>query len=320
MDLREYAISQKIQGKSDLLNYVVNNNDVPVDVLETSFSDLLTEQTDAHVADISNDYIKYLKERVKVGIIPLGDHKFEVSGDISDNELEAIELLTGDDNDTVVKRLLDNVLNELRGHNDLDISEIEFSESEIKEAVKHANDKVEEIVNNLPELPVHEKVEETHEAHEVEEAHDAEEAHEVEAHEDVHDEVEEIIERPQMFEDDEDDIEDDEISEDSFEIDLDEINFGDNSDDEQVDDSEDDYEQYSDYEDEYPNYDDEDLDDEESDEYDEESGEYLDEESYVDADQVDEQSVPEDVILDIYNSFVGDIRARGLDKKLNLNI
>ena len=92
MDLREYAISQKIQGKSDLLNYVVNNKDVPVDVLETSFRDLLTEQTDAHVADISNDYIKYLKERVKVGIIPLGDHKFEVSGDISDNELEAIEL------------------------------------------------------------------------------------------------------------------------------------------------------------------------------------------------------------------------------------
>ena len=147
MDLREYAISQKIQGKSDLLNYVVNNNDVPVDVLETSFSDLLTEQTDAHVADISNDYIKYLKERVKVGIIPLGDHKFEVSGDISDNELEVIELLTGEDKDTVVKRLLDNVLNELRGHKDLDISEIEFSESEIKEAIKHANDKVEEIVN-----------------------------------------------------------------------------------------------------------------------------------------------------------------------------
>lgn len=282
MDLREYAISQKIQGKSDLLNYVVNNNDVPVDVLETSFSDLLTEQTDAHVADISNDYIKYLKERVKVGIIPLGDHKFEVSGDISDNELEVIELLTGDDKDTVVKRLLDNVLNELRGHKDLDISEIEFSESEIKEAVKHANDKVEEIVNKLPELP-------------------------------VHDDVEEIIERPQMFEDDEDDIEDDEVSEDAFEIDMDDINFGDVSEDEQVDASEDDLVSDDEY-DEYPEYDDEYLDEEESDEYDEESGEYLDD------DQVDEQTVPEEVILDIYNSFVGDIRARGLDKKLNLNI
>lgn len=281
MDLREYAISQKIQGKSDLLNYVVNNNDVPVDVLETSFSDLLTEQTDAHVADISNDYIKYLKERVKVGIIPLGDHKFEVSGDISDNELEVIELLTGDDKDTVVKRLLDNVLNELRGHKDLDISEIEFSESEIKEAVKHANDKVEEIVNKLPELPVHD--------------------------------VEEIIERPQMFEDDEDDIEDDEVSEDAFEIDMDDINFGDVSEDEQVDASEDELVSDDEY-DEYPEYDDEYLDEEESDEYDEESGEYLDD------DQVDEQTVPEDVILDIYNSFVGDIRARGLDKKLNLNI
>lgn len=287
MDLREYAISQKIQGKSDLLNYVVNNNDVPVDVLETSFSDLLTEQTDAHVADISNDYIKYLKERVKVGIIPLGDHKFEVSGDISDNELEVIELLTGDDKDTVVKRLLDNVLNELRGHKDLDISEIEFSESEIKEAVKHANDKVEEIVNKLPELP-------------------------------VHDDVEEIIERPQMFEDDEDYIEDDEVSEDevsedAFEIDMDDINFGDVSEDEQVDASEDDLVSDDEY-DEYPEYDDEYLDEEESDEYDEESGEYLDD------DQVDEQTVPEEVILDIYNSFVGDIRARGLDKKLNLNI
>lgn len=306
MDLREYAISQKIQGKSDLLNYVVNNTDVPVDVLETSFRDLLTEQTDAHVADISNDYIKYLKERVKVGIIPLGDHKFEVSGDISDNELEVIELLTGDDKDTVVKLLLDNVLNELRGYKDLDISEIEFSESEIKEAVKHANDKVEEIVNKLPELPAHEEVEETHE---VEESH--EEA------------VEEIIERPQMFEDEddvEDEIENDEVSEDAFEIDLDEINFGDNSEDEQVDDSEDEYPEYAD---EYPEYEDDDeyLDDEdESDEYAEESGEYLDEEAYEDDDQVDEQSVPEEVILDIYNSFVGDIRARGLDKKLNLNI
>lgn len=279
MDLREYAISQKIQGKSDLLNYVVNNKDVPVDVLETSFSDLLTEQTDAHVADISNDYIKYLKERVKVGIIPLGDHKFEVSGDISDNELEVIELLTGDDKDTVVKRLLDNVLNELRGHNDLDISEIEFSESEIKEAVKHANDKVEEIVNNLPELPVHEK-----------------------AHEETH-EVEEIVERPQMF-DDEDDIKDEEVSEDVFDIDVDTIDFGVDLEDEEV--SEDDYE------DEYPEYDDEYLD--------EESSEY-DEESHEDDDQVDVQTdVPEEVILDIYNSFVGDIRARGLDKKLNLNI
>ena len=291
MDLREYAISQKIQGKSDLLNYVVNNNDVPVDVLETSFSDLLTEQTDAHVADISNDYIKYLKERVKVGIIPLGDHKFEVSGDISDNELEAIELLTGDDNDTVVKRLLDNVLNELRGHKDLDISEIEFSESEIKEAVKHANDKVEEIVNNLPELPVHD-VEET-------------------------EEVEEIVERPQMF-DDEDDIKDEEVSEDVFDIDVDTIDFGVDLEDEEV--SEDDYE------DEYPEYDDEYFDeesseyDEESSEYDEESSEY-DEESHEDDDQVDVQTVvPEEVIVDIYNSFVGDIRARGLDKKLNLNI
>ena len=293
MDLREYAISQKIQGKSDLLNYVVNNKDVPVDVLETSFSDLLTEQTDAHVADISNDYIKYLKERVKVGIIPLGDHKFEVSGDISDNELEVIELLTGDDKDTVVKRLLDNVLNELRGHNDLDISEIEFSESEIKEAVKHANDKVEEIVNNLPELPVHEK-----------------------AHEETHD-VDEIVERPQMF-DDEDDIKDEEVSEDVFDIDVDTIDFGVDLEDEEV--SEDDYE------DEYPEYDDEYLDeesseyDEESVEYDEESSEY-DEESHEDDDQVDVQTeVPEEVILDIYNSFVGDIRARGLDKKLNLNI
>ena len=286
MDLREYAISQKIQGKSDLLNYVVNNKDVPVDVLETSFRDLLTEQTDAHVADISNDYIKYLKERVKVGIIPLGDHKFEVSGDISDNELEAIELLTGDDKDTVVKRLLDNVLNELRGHNDLDISEIEFSESEIKEAVKHANDKVEEIVNNLPELPVHEKsYEETHE-------------------------VDEIVERPQMF-DDEDDIKDEEVSEDVFDIDVDTIDFGVDLEDEEV--SEDDYE------DEYPEYDDEYL-DEESSEYDEESAEYDDESAEYD-DQVDVQTeVPEEVILDIYNSFVGDIRARGLDKKLNLNI
>ena len=293
MDLREYAISQKIQGKSDLLNYVVNNKDVPVDVLETSFSDLLTEQTDAHVADISNDYIKYLKERVKVGIIPLGDHKFEVSGDISDNELEVIELLTGDDKDTVVKRLLDNVLNELRGHNDLDISEIEFSESEIKEAVKHANDKVEEIVNNLPELPVHEK-----------------------AQEETHD-VDEIVERPQMF-DDEDDIKDEEVSEDVFDIDVDTIDFGVDLDDEEV--SEDDYE------DEYPEYDDEYLDeesvedDDELVEYDDESAEY-DEESHEDDDQVDVQTeVPEEVILDIYNSFVGDIRARGLDKKLNLNI
>ena len=305
MDLREYAISQKIQGKSDLLNYVVNNKDVPVDVLETSFSDLLTEQTDAHVADISNDYIKYLKERVKVGIIPLGDHKFEVSGDISDNELEAIELLTGDDKDTVVKRLLDNVLNELRGHNDLDISEIEFSESEIKEAVKHANDKVEEIVNNLPELPVHEK-----------------------AHEETH-EVEEIVERPQMFDDD---IKDEEVSEDVFDIDVDTIDFGVDLEDEEV--AEDDYE------DEYPEYDDEYLDeesseyDEESVEYNEESSEYdeesvgyddesaeYDEESHEDDDQVDVQTeVPEEVILDIYKSFVGDIRARGLDKKLNLNI
>ena len=286
MDLREYAISQKIQGKSDLLNYVVNNKDVPVDVLETSFRDLLTEQTDAHVADISNDYIKYLKERVKVGIIPLGDHKFEVSGDISDNELEVIELLTGDDKDTVVKRLLDNVLNELRGHKDLDISEIEFSESEIKEAVKHANDKVEEIVNKLPELPVHEKsYEETHE-------------------------VDEIVERPQMF-DDEDDIKDEEVSEDVFDIDVDTIDFGVDLEDEEV--SEDDYE------DEYPEYDDEYL-DEESSEYDEESVEYDDESAEYD-DQVDVQTeVPEEVILDIYNSFVGDIRARGLDKKLNLNI
>ena len=96
------------------------------------------------------------------------------------------------------------------------------------------------------------------------------------------------------------------------------IDFGVDLEDEEV--SEDDYE------DEYPEYDDEYLDeesseyDEESAEYDDESAEYDDESAEYD-DQVDVQTeVPEEVILDIYNSVVGDIRARGLDKKLNLNI
>lgn len=153
MDLKSYAVLQKIQGKSDLLKYVVNQTDVPVNVLEQSLRDLLKEQTNEHVESISNNYVDYLQKRIRVGIVPLGDNQFEVSGDINDNELDAIELLTGDSKETVVNNLLSSVLSELRGSKELEIGQLEFTKSEI---ITHENNMVDE----LPEFVVAEPVSE----------------------------------------------------------------------------------------------------------------------------------------------------------------
>ena len=150
MDLKSYAVLQKIQGKSDLLKYVVNQTDVPVNVLEQSLRDLLKEQTNEHVESISNNYVDYLQKRIRVGIVPLGDNQFEVSGDINDNELEAIELLTGDSKETVVNNLLSSVLSELRGSKELEIGQLEFTKSEI---ITPENNMVEELTEPVVSEP-----------------------------------------------------------------------------------------------------------------------------------------------------------------------
>lgn len=231
MDLKSYAVLQKIQGKSDLLKYVVNQTDVPVNVLEQSLRDLLKEQTNEHVESISNNYVDYLQKRIRVGIVPLGDNQFEVSGDINDNELEAIELLTGDSKETVVNNLLSSVLSELRGSKELEIGQLEFTKSEI---ITPENDVVEE----LPEPVASESVSEPGVVTKLELSKD---------------------DFPPMFEDDLDNISTEHVPDDFSDINFDDIDFVGNAPvEEPVDYDEDAYINGDDQDDSYANGDEQD--------------------------------------------------------------
>ena len=144
MDLKQFATLKKIQGKSDLLRYVIAHDDVPVDEIEKAFGDVITNENSPVVDALETDYGTFLQKQTRLGVVPLANNKFEVSGDIDTNLIETIELLSGDNREEIVNKLVSTIMSEIRGSHDLEVSNIQLTDIEISSAVDKVLDRTEE--------------------------------------------------------------------------------------------------------------------------------------------------------------------------------
>ena len=144
MDLKQFATLKKIQGKSDLLRYVIAHDDVPVNEIEKAFGDVINNENSPVVDALETDYGTFLQKQTRLGVVPLANNKFEVSGDIDTNLIETIELLSGDNREEIVNKLVSTIMSEIRGSHDLEVSNIQLTDIEIGYAVDKVLDRTEE--------------------------------------------------------------------------------------------------------------------------------------------------------------------------------
>lgn len=129
MDLKTYAVFRKLNKNSDLLKYVVNHQAVPLEVLNNDMKDLLDDLHDADAECVVNDYQKYLQEHVQMNFVPDGKDQFDVNGEVAEPLMESIELVHHVDRKDVVRDLVANVMNNLRGERDVKVDNIKLAAS-----------------------------------------------------------------------------------------------------------------------------------------------------------------------------------------------
>lgn len=148
MNLKHFAVLQKLQGKSNLLEYLVENKDVPIVELEKAFGSLLEKETSTVAEEVVSDYKTYLQKNTQLGIVTVSDNEFTVTGGVDNRLVEAIQLLTGDTKEDIVDNLVATVMSEIRGSKKLTVSNVEISDEDIVTTVKHVIDDAEYAISH----------------------------------------------------------------------------------------------------------------------------------------------------------------------------
>lgn len=126
MNLTTYAVHRKLTADDPLLAYVAKGVPVPTDVLAASFAEYLEPLTDEVSEGLVDDYAATLSSQVPIVVQPGADGGYEVSGDIPDTMVEAIELIHGAGEEDIVRALVDHNLGTVHGKScdliDIDIT------------------------------------------------------------------------------------------------------------------------------------------------------------------------------------------------------
>jgi len=129
MDLKTYAVSQKIANGSNLLDYVVKGESVPLNVVESSFVELLESFDDEQARTLISNYQEYLNKSVPLGIVSLGDHQFKVDGHVSQGVLDAVKLLHNIEPEQVVNDVIEYTFTNLQSGHPIKIESLQLVES-----------------------------------------------------------------------------------------------------------------------------------------------------------------------------------------------
>ena len=128
MDLKTFAVYQKLISNSTLLEYIVNNEDIPVNVVEDNMKELLEPLQHSESEALVNNYREYLRNTVKTSFTKKEENVFDVNGHIDDPVIESIELLHGVDREDVVRDVVSNVMGDLSSDRHVEIESVLLSE------------------------------------------------------------------------------------------------------------------------------------------------------------------------------------------------
>lgn len=115
MDLKTFAVSQKLHRDQKLLDYVVKQQDVPLHVIQETFGPLLQTQSDVKAERLIKDYKQFLADEIPILVRKNAENGFDISGDVPDTVLESIELVHEVSADTAIRDLIDVHMEQLYG-------------------------------------------------------------------------------------------------------------------------------------------------------------------------------------------------------------
>lgn len=115
MNLKTFAVSQKLHRDQKLLDYVVHEQAVPLNVIQDAFGPLLETQTDVKAERLITNYKTLLADEIPIRVQKNAENGFEISGNVPDTMLEAITLVHGVSAEDAVRDLINTHMEQLYG-------------------------------------------------------------------------------------------------------------------------------------------------------------------------------------------------------------
>lgn len=115
MNLKTFAVSQKLHRDQKLLDYVVHEQAVPLNVIRDAFGPLLETQTDVKAERLITNYKTLLADEIPIRVHKNAENGFEISGNVPDTMLEAITLVHGVSAEDAVRDLINTHMEQLYG-------------------------------------------------------------------------------------------------------------------------------------------------------------------------------------------------------------
>lgn len=128
MDLKTYAVHQKLEADSELLAYVVKGSPIPVPIVEENFRAYLEPLNDPAATRLIEDYAGLIGDEIPVTTQRMEDGGYTISGDIPDRLVEAIQLVHEVTPEEIVSALVNHNTAAVHGQA-LDIMDIDLSDA-----------------------------------------------------------------------------------------------------------------------------------------------------------------------------------------------
>lgn len=128
MDLKTYAVHQKLEADSELLAYVVKGSPIPVPIVEENFRAYLEPLNDPAATRLIEDYAGLIGDEIPVTTQRMEDGGYTISGDIPDRLVEAIQLVHEVTPEEIVSALVNRNTAVVHGQA-LDITDIDLSDA-----------------------------------------------------------------------------------------------------------------------------------------------------------------------------------------------
>lgn len=144
MDLKTYAVHQKLVADSGLLAYVVDGRPVPIPLIEENFGEFIAPLADEKASRLITDYQGLVGDEIPVLMKRNPETGgYEISGEIPDTVIEAIELVHKVPADEVVRSLVNHNMVMVHG---TEVEVLDISLSEQAERTRMAMDHLPKVV------------------------------------------------------------------------------------------------------------------------------------------------------------------------------
>lgn len=127
MDLKVYAISQKLKNENSELIKYVNNDNIPRDIIEKEFKEVFENYQDDKAELLADDYRQYLLGTTQV-MFSKNSSGLNIEGELKDNVVDIIETIHKTSKEEMVHEVVSDLVETINPTRDYEIKNISFIE------------------------------------------------------------------------------------------------------------------------------------------------------------------------------------------------